>query len=380
MICPGCKKESNGEKWCKNCGLQLETEVAIDVGASSAKTTYDFGIVPEDNHSTRSSDDGIHPGLKVALAVLIPIIVIAVVFSLLYFTGVIKFGDSKPKKDEPSVVLENEDTAKLLKTGMNHLEIGDYEEAETVFKVIMESDPENEETVILCRILHNYNRAVKRIENKDYEDARTYFEKIPLEYTDYAIADDVEGLDSEIKHFERTYEIFEKVRDLMSSGDFENAEKTIELIDKSCLKTADAELLERYCDEIDEFVREKEESEKEVISLGVTEAEEIIRRFCIKYVEAVNNGDFEHVSQYIKGNLYNTQKNMVDSLYSQGITEDFDFLTVKSVQKIKDNMWKVKVSEGETIYYPDGEVSKKTYAWTYTVEFIEPNFYLTNIE
>ena len=317
------------------------------------------------------------PGFKIALAILIPASVIILTFVLLLASGAISFDKKEIKEEAESVVLEKEDTKMLMKTGMNHLKIGDYEEAETVFKVIMETEPDNEEVVTLCQIMHNYNRAIKRIHSKDYEDARSYFDKIPLEYMDYDIADDVEKLESEIERFERAYEIFEKVRELMSSSDFENAQKTIDLIDKTCLKSADLEMIESYREEIEKFIRDEKE---EKVVLSDEKAGDIIRRFCMAYVDAVNAGDFSLVSPYIRGELYNTQKDMVASLHSQGITERFDFLTVQSVQKVTDTLWKVNVSEGETIFYPDAQESEKTYAWVYTVEYIDSDFYLTNIE
>ena len=388
MICPKCKKESNGTKWCPWCGIQLETDVMESVNSIPSRNDYKVSEYEEkpmhnyentgNNHNNTKSGT-MKSGTKIFLAILIPVIAVAIIFAGLVFGGIIDLKKAEETGSKDSIVLEDEDTKKLLKTGMNHLKIGDYEEAETVFKVLMETEPENEEYVIICQIIHNYNRSEKRIQSKDYEGARSYFEKIPLDYMDYDIKDDVDKLESEIKRFETAYEIFSKVKEYMSSSDYENAKKTMNLIDRSCMKPADLEILDDYEYEIEEFSGDSSEDLSKY-DLSLQKAGEIIRNYCLKYVEAVNSGDFSIVSSVLKGNLYNTQRGMVSSLYSQGIKEQFDFLTVISVQKINDTKWNVKVSEGETVFYPDGEESSKTYSWVYTVEYADGAYYLTDIK
>lgn len=386
MICPKCKKESDGGKWCSNCGIRLETEVNITgnsfgnkAGNSDSKEGFSY-VSSDFSQGNQPSKKGMSNSLKITLAILIPVLAVIIVVTLLYATGVLDFGKNEPDPGKDSVVLENEDTQNLIKRGMNHLKIGDYEEAETVFKVVIETDPENEEIVTLCQILHNYNRGMNRIRSKDYEGARSYYDKIPSDYTEYEIAPDVESLKSEIERYEIANNTFERVKELMSSSDYENAAKTIELIDETCLAFADTKLLEEYKEEIESFIRDEKKRKETQVKLDEKTAENIIRRFCSAYVDAVNAGDFSLVSPYIKGDLYDMQKNMVTSLHSQGITEEFNFLTVQSVNKIGENIWKVNVTEGETIFYPDGTKSEKTYTWTYTIEYVDSIFYLTNIE
>jgi len=323
-------------------------------------------------------DEGMQNHTKILLAILIPIIIVGLTFAGLVFGGVIDLSkDEKINDEDDTVAYEQKETDKVFKSGMNHMKVGDYEEAEKVFMELIEEEPDNEEYVMLCQIVRNYNRSMEKIRAKDYEQARSYFDKIPEDYVDYAICDDVELLDSKIEKFEVAHEIFGKVEELMDSSCYEDAKKTIDLIDISYLRPQERAALEEYGERIEEYEEKEEESKK--YELTSAKAEEIIERFCIAYVDSVNSGDFSIVSPYIKGNLYTLQKGMVSSLYSQGVEEQFDFLSVVSVQKLSDTKWDVKVSEGETIFYADGETVSKTYNWTYTVELADGEYYLTVI-
>ena len=82
----------------------------------------------------------------------------------------------------------------------------------------------------------------------------------------------------------------------MSNSDYENAEKTIDLIDKSCLTPKDKSTINKYLTEIQQHY-EEEEKEPE-FELSSAKAEEIVRRFCLAYVNAVNSGDFSIVSPF----------------------------------------------------------------------------------
>lgn len=419
MICPNCKKELNDSKWCPWCGIKLEPQQDGSVRTPDDKwsdTSVGYSPVQHIGKEVQNGapvqqnmqnplrertnqvpanqfqgnmynppqgydydeGEGMKSHTKILLAILIPVIVAGLTFAALVFGGVINLSKDDRQEDvEETVVYEEDDTKKLFKTGINHMKVGDYEEAEKVLKKLIEEEPDNEEYVTVYQIVLNYNRSLESLRARNYEKARSYFKKIPDEYVDYDIYEDAEDLDSEIKEIETTYEIFGQVKEFMSNSDYENAEKTIDLIDKSCLTPKDKSTINKYLTEIQQHYKE-EEKEPEV-ELSSAKAEEIVRRFCLAYVDAVNSGDFSIVSPYIKGDFYTSQKGMVSSLYSQGIKEKFDFVSVISVQKINDSKWDVKVSEGETIIYPDGEMSSKTYTWIYTVENINGEYYLTGI-
>ena len=395
MICPNCKNESNGARWCPQCGIQLEIDDAAnaiysnDEPKDTSDRRFDTMSVPrefiaadeqyeaQDMHSTDKK-------LKITLAIICPIAAIVLVLVILTISGVIKSGDKKVSAPEENVVLENEDAETLMKTGMNQLKIGDYEEAETVFKAVMEIDPDNEEATVLCQIVYNYNRALKKIQSKKYKEARALFDKIPIEYMDYSIRTDVENLEDEINSFETAYITFEDVQNFMRDGEYESALEAIDLIDDSYLEDTDAALISEYRTQIKQYLKKEEEKQKEKENesgkLSFDLAEILITEYCEDYVRAINSKDFSVVAKHISGQLYNDQKKQVQSCIDSGITQSLDYVELNDVHKISDTKWKADVSEGETIYYADGTSEAKQFNWTYTIEYIDSAFYLTKIE
>lgn len=384
MICPNCKNESNGARWCPMCGIQLETDdAALSMYAQPEKKQNSYEPAPSYNDM---GDENDNKKLKITLAIICPLTAIVLIFVILTMTGVIKLSPSKESTaaQDENVVLEKEDADTLMKTGMNQLKIGDYEEAETVFKAVLEIDPENEEAAVLCQIVYNYNRGLKKIQSKKYKEARTFFDKIPAEYMDYPICEDVEDLENEIIQFETTYITFSNMKNYMRNGDYEDAMEMFSIIDERYLEDTDIELLAEYREQIDRYIKEEEEEkerkEKEENELSFKRAEIIITEYCEDYVRAINNKDFSIVAGHLSGQLYDQQKKQVQSCIDSGITESLDKVVLKDVHNIAENKWKASVTEGETIYYANGTAQTKEFEWVYTIEYIDSSYYLTKIE
>ena len=86
-----------------------------------------------------------------------------------------------------------------MEEGINNLNNGKYEEAEGDFNNVLELNKENKEAENLVNIIENYFEAKKSFDNNDINSANTFVEKIPSNYTDYKIKDDVDKLKGEIK-------------------------------------------------------------------------------------------------------------------------------------------------------------------------------------
>ncbi len=85
-----------------------------------------------------------------------------------------------------------------MEEGINNLNNGKYEEAEGDFNNVLELNKENKEAESLVNIIENYFAAKKSFENNDINSAKTFIEKIPSNYTDYKIKDDIDKLKSVI--------------------------------------------------------------------------------------------------------------------------------------------------------------------------------------
>ncbi len=396
MICPNCKNESNGAKWCPECGLQLEidethngifeksskgdTQKLRPVSAQHNDAQTSYGKPYERKNKNASKNTGVSDKSFKILLISVGAAAVSLIFVVvLIILGVIGPKNNKVSEPTNKIVLENEDTDALFETAMENFELGDYEEAETLFEAVLEADADNDEAKLIYDIVYNYNRAIKKNQVKKYEEAREFFDNIPIDYIDYAIKMDVEKLDNEISSFETAYASFAEVQRCMEDADYEEALKAIEIIDKNYLTDADCVTLDEYSAEIQQYLKNKENEE---VSDDMTKkkAEIIITEYCEDLVMAINSRDFSIVEKHISGQLYNDQKKLVQTCIDNGITESFDALIIKDVHKISDTKWKVSVAEGETLYHSDGTKESKTFDWTYTIEFIDSEFYLTKIE
>ena len=141
MICPKCGEYVSEGKWCSRCGARLELDdITIDTGAAFSDDYYSNN--DENSNSPRSyygektedKDYGNHGkkqgGIRIALAILCPVVVILIIFSALLASGVIDFDKSEDKEvvsDAEEIKAKTEYDA-ILKSAMNSLKIGDYEE------------------------------------------------------------------------------------------------------------------------------------------------------------------------------------------------------------------------------------------------------------
>ncbi len=388
MICPNCKKESGGAKWCPHCGLQLE----IDSDQISPFSKTEFGDTQKIRPVSDSAEfnetkpiytkkktatgkkkkDGINPTVLICIITSLVLVVVS-----LFISGAI----GKKEEENPGaedVVLEQEDTDTLMEKGMDNLKNAEYDEAETVFKAVLETDPENDEAETLHTIVYNYNRALKKLQSKKFEEARELFDEIPIEYIDYSIRTDVESLDDEILSYETAYKTFENVQNFMKNEKYEDALTESELIDTKYLDDSDVSLLEEYISQIKQYL--ESENSKDTDEMSFKKAEIILVEYIEDLVMAINSRDFSVVESHLAGQLYNDQKKLVQTCIDQGISQGFDSLTVKSITKISDTKWKIDVTEAETLYYADGASEKKSFDWTYTLEYIDSEYLLTKIE
>ena len=98
-------------------------------------------------------------------------------------------------------------------------------------------------------------------------------------------------------------------------------------------------------------------------------------------VEAINYGDFSIVEPYLlpEGNLYLSQVNLVDNLFSKNITESIYEIDVKSATKISENTYEVETFE-DTGITTDGVEENKQFRWVYTVEYVNGQYLLSDIK
>ncbi len=413
MICQKCKREVPG-RWCSHCGAAVETQNFFDTKNAAGEafnseifnnhdtapiTPVSYGSVNSeekyrDDVFDPNAEDGseyynkdLNPGpysydddprdskakiiAIISVCAVLAVVMVFVLVKAVFFKDSGSDGDEAPQKP---VQGEQEDVKALFKTAEKYMTIGDYEAAEEAYLELTEIT-DDEEALLLYNIVYNYNRALKKFEASNFEDAKKHFDKIPVEYVDYEISDDVDDLGNDIDLGIGAYETFENIKGFMKDEDYDAAREEIEILDKKYLSKEDKEYLDEIKDELNKIEQEAK------YDLTSHEAESFIMEYCDAMVDAINNNDFSLVSSYIdsKSELYETQRGLVAYCASEGITESFDSLRLKKFTKLNSKTWEAAVSETETIYYDDGTEETKTYSWTYTIKYIDSEYYVSGI-
>jgi len=296
------------------------------------------------------------------------------------YVSIILSGNAQKGNKANEEITQTVNTDILYEKGIEYMDAGDYYTAQDIFKELLDTS-ENEKASTIYKILYNYNCAVEKFDQCDYDSAYKFLEKIPAKYTNYSICDDVESLENDISEGLAAYEIFYSIEKFVSQEDYRDAKDAVGIIDISLLSNDDEDKLNEYISLINKKIKELEEKEESKSSLSQAQAETLIMEYCDAFVKAINNKDFEIVAPYMhySSEIYSQQKKLIQSYITDGITEKFDYLELISLQKVSDNKWTALVKEGETIYYKSGKTEVMNYKWTYTIEYIDSDFYLTKI-
>lgn len=375
--CPICKSKADG-KVCSNCGAVLELDESYQLNPYDKQKTSRINRdavtpAPKREQSSHKKPAGKVPDKrnvpqKVIYAALCVIFIIIV--GLIIAINNVSSDIEKQKELD----IKTAATESLMAKGEKHLKSGNYEDAEKTYKEIMETS-DNKEAQTLYKILYNYNMALRKLDDYNFESAERFFEKIPKEYEDYEIADDVVYLSDEIARFRSAYEIFESVENFFNDDNISGAKAAIEILDEDALSKENKERLKEIKEKI-------EKKEKTAITLSEHDAEDLLRLYCDAMVKAINENNFDLVVPYIykDSKMYADQKKLVEKCVSQGIKEEFNSFELVSLTKSLDTVWQAEVKESETVISANGEREVKNFKWTYTIEYIDSEFYLTNIK
>ncbi len=375
--CPVCKSKADG-KVCSNCGALLELEENYQLNPYDKQKTSRINIEAISATTKRKQYASKKSGGKApnkrevpqkvlyALLCLICVIIVGLIIAINNVSSDIKTKEEQDKKTAS--------TQSLMLKGEKHLKSGNYEDAEKIYKELMETS-ENKEAETLYKILYNYNMALRKLDDYNFESASRFFDKIPKEFEDYSIADDVVYLSDEIARFESSYEIFESVENFFNQDNISGAKAAMEILDEDALSKETRERLKEIKEKI-------EKKEKTTIVLSEHDAEDLLRLYCDAMVKAINENNFDLVVPYIykDSKMYAQQKSLVEKCVSEGIKEEFNSFELLSLTKTLDTVWQAEVKESETVISANGEREVKNFKWTYTIEYIDSEFYLTNIK
>ena len=388
MICPNCANESNGSKHCAYCGLRLElddisVDTPIDVNLDNQGIYEDkfegenssYKNVTRYSH-LKTNPDKLNKNLKIIIGIVSALAVILTILLVVRLSGGFK-GDKSSLKDSPKV-LEESNIESIIKEGKEHLESGDYESCESVFKTAIEKDSKNEEARLLYDIVFNYNRAVKKLESKKFEDARTFYEKIPYEYINYSIYEDIEALDDLIYKYENMNEHFETFEKEIKKKDYDEAYLSASFIDKAYLSEVQVLKFDDYMGELNDYLQNEKKKESRILT--DSEAKSLITNYYKAYMGAVKTSkSFNHISTYLTGDALLEQKDKYIEDLNLGNEISFEISSFKSFESVDDTTYIIygaltKTTNSQTENISDTKDVK------FTIKYEESSFYISRIE
>ncbi len=149
-----------------------------------------------------------------------------------------------------------------MEAGISNLNNDKYEEAVNDFNDVLKLDKDNKEAEKLVSIITNYEEAKKSFENNDLNSANAFIGKIPLDYTNYKIKDNIEELKNDIKvksdNIKKIDKELNDVRNLLTNNKLDDARKRLLNIN---MKDANKDQKEK-ADKIDKQINEKLEEQK----------------------------------------------------------------------------------------------------------------------
>lgn len=156
-----------------------------------------------------------------------------------------------------------------LESGITALNNGQYDEAKEDFEEVIKEDANNVEAKKFIDVISNYENAKKEFEKNNFDKAKEYISKIPEEYTEYKIKDDIDNLKNEVNKKEKIVkEIDDKLKNidnLIKGKKYIEAKNIANKLDvKDGLKEQKEKLdnLKKIINERLEEIRKKEAEEK----------------------------------------------------------------------------------------------------------------------
>lgn len=154
-----------------------------------------------------------------------------------------------------------------MEAGISNLNNAKYEEAVNDFNDVLKLDKDNKEAEKLVSIITNYEEAKKSFENNDLNSASTFIEKIPADYTNYRIKDNIEKLKDEVKTKSDNIKKIDKelndVRKLLTNNKLDDARKKFIDINMKDANKDQKEKADKIFKQVNEKLEEQKKQEEE---------------------------------------------------------------------------------------------------------------------
>ena len=266
--------------------------------------------------------------------------------------------------------------SKNYEAGVEKFKIKDFVAAETYFKKAIDEGYNKKDINTVYTIVREYNLANKCYSDGEFEKALEHLEKIPKEYAEYSIRQDVELLKEKITKSKDIEDSIEKVKDLVEFGEYSEAKSAVLKIDIEDCNDQQKEEIESLKKQI--LLKQKNQD-----PLVLAKINTLVYTYAHGLCEAVNTGEFQPLvgTLYQGSSIYNVQKSYIASMANKDIYEYCLGSEVSSVEWISETECVISTIETYQIYNYDEEYySSKTLRYTYDViETADGQLFLTTI-
>lgn len=264
---------------------------------------------------------------------------------------------------------------KSIEQAKSSIESKEYDKSLLSLEMALDEESDNEEVKKLYDIVDKYQQAKKLIEDNNIDEAKKVLDAINIEYTSYAIKEDIDNLKSEV---ENQYKEIEKVNvHLKEAENLFNNKKYGEA--KVCLG---ANILGIVGDSIEPNKYATEEQKQKALEiterceLGIVDEEKnLVESKNAQYIEKLNSIEMELNDLYkgettiemkeFAGKTYKKWDNALNEIYSllkvQLSNSDMDALTEKQIQWIE---YRDITAKNESLAFEGGTMEGLQYTST----------------
>lgn len=176
------------------------------------------------------------------------------IISIVFLSGILVFSGCSNK------------IKKQMDLAINYLNSGKYSEAKKELDGVLKEDSTNSEAKLLTEIINDFETANELFNNRDFNKANEEISKIPKEYVNYNIKNDIEKLKSnvnksldEIKEFNSN---LDKINKLINDGKLDEAKKEIEDLKNKDVTVDEDKKLNDLTNALNKKLDEKAKEEK----------------------------------------------------------------------------------------------------------------------
>lgn len=108
--------------------------------------------------------------------------------------------------------------------------------------------------------------------------------------------------------------------------------------------------------------------------------EETYKQYIETFVESVNTGNTDELSQTLSGKICKQQCDLVENYYNRGIQEELQSYSISSTTQINDSCTRINAKETIKVFYEDGSTKVIKQKYCYVCKYIDSVWMITSMK